>query len=110
MLGLLLHADHAVVGVQLDDAVEVRELRVVELVDGERARSLAPPERDVVGERELEQVVGGDHEQAVVAEPALAHCEPDVAEGAEPGLVARGAVVVDGDPVAVCAHRSNAGA
>ena len=71
MLGLLLHADDPVVLVELDDAVERRERRVGELVDGERAPvALRAPELDVVGERELEQVVGRDHEQVVAGEAA----------------------------------------
>ena len=42
VLGLLLHPDDPVVVVELDDAVERRERRVGELVDGERAAVALP--------------------------------------------------------------------
>ncbi len=98
MLRLLLHPDHAVRPVELDHAVERGERRVGEPVHGKRAPALLEPEVDVVGERELEEVVGGDHEQTVVAEPALLDREADVAERTETVVVRGGAVVPDDHP------------
>src|SRR5947208_1466887 len=63
-LGLLLEADDAVVVVELDHAVEPRERRISETMRRDGAPvAFRAEERAVVPQRELEEIVGGDHEQ-----------------------------------------------
>ena len=112
-LGRLLdEVDDAVVVVELDDAVLRRaSSRIAESWTRDRARRpLRAPERDEVGERELEQVVAGDHEQVVVAEPARSIAKRDVADRAEPVVVRGRPVVVHDDARGRPPTRSNCGA
>src|SRR5947208_15789348 len=63
--------------------------------DGTRSVVLPAPERDVVGEAEVEEVVAGNHEE-VFAVPVLpVGDEPHVGDRPEPIVVRRRAVVVD---------------
>ena len=92
---LLLQPDDPVVRGELDDAVQARERRVGELVNGDRAAlPLGAPERHVLRERELEQVVAGHHEQVVAGEAGAIDDEADVSGRAEAVLVRRRQVVV----------------
>src|SRR5215208_5059053 len=60
--------------------------------------SLRAPERHVVGEAELKEVVARDHERVVPCQDAAVEDEPDVADRAEAVVVGRRSVVVDRDP------------
>src|SRR5581483_707212 len=71
-------------------------------------RLRAPP-GDVVREGEVEEVVAGEDEQLLLAEPGLVGDEPEVAHGAEPVLVRRRPVVVDDDAVRLRPRRELGG-
>ena len=94
---LLDERPNATVGREVDHAVARRELERPDVADGDRARgAVAAPERDEVGELELEEVVARDHEQVVV-DPGSLDDELHVAHSAE-------LVVVRGRPVVVDRH------
>ena len=72
LLGLLDEADDAIVVVDLDDAVQLAELEVADVIDHDRTRlsfPLPPPRRSPRGV--VEQVVSRDHEEVVVEVGAL---------------------------------------
>ena len=73
-----------------------RELEVADVVEGDGARRLrfgAPP-LDESEQREVEEVVPGEHEELVVLQPRLLDREPEIPHGTEPVFVRRRPVVV----------------
>ena len=95
MLRLLDEADETIVVVELDGAVFPDEIEVADVVERDRARlTLAAPPAHVVGDAGVEEVVARDDEEVVFFEPRLLDDEADVADRAEPVVLARRPVVV----------------
>ena len=95
LLGLLDQRDHAIVLVELDDAIPRSQLETADVVDDDGARlALAVPPGHVLRKAVVEQVVAGDHQQVLVAEPGAIDDELNVADRAKPVVLARRPVVV----------------
>lgn len=94
--GLLFHGHDAVSGVDFEHAALV-EAFLVGLMEAHHATgTLLVCIAHEVLQTEVEHVVAGDHEH-VAREAEAVHGKPDVAHGAEAGLVGRRAVIDHGD-------------
>lgn len=103
-LGFLLHADHAVVGVELHHAGALQFLDRRLFVTHDAAGALRLGVVDELTEGEEEQVVGRHHEQVVV-DVELVHGEEQVADGPQSGVVGLCAVVDDRDGFGIVCRR-----
>jgi len=95
-LGLLFHAEDAVVGVELYDACALELLDGGLLVAHDAGGLFLLGESHELGKAEEEEVVGGDHQQVVI-DMELIHCEKEVTDGAKTGVVGLCAIINDGD-------------